>query len=67
MTTTIHRMTTRQLLTAGQVAEHCAVHRTTVNVWRRTGKLEPVAEANGIPLYDPAAVDAFAAARENRQ
>ena len=58
-------MTCRQLLTAAQVAEACDVHRTTVNVWRHAGRLVPVAEANGIPLYDPDMVTALAAVRRS--
>lgn len=56
-------MSSRELLTAGQVAGRAGVHRTTVHHWEKDGKLAAAQEVNGIRLFDAAVVDAFIAAR----
>lgn len=56
-------MPSRELLTAGQVAERAGVHRTTVHHWEKDGKLAAAQEVNGIRLFDAAVVDAYIASR----
>lgn len=53
-----------ELLTAGQVARICGVHRTTVHYWTLTNKLTPALVANGMNLYHPADVEALHAERQ---
>lgn len=60
------RMIKSELLTTGQVAEMCGVHRTTVNYWIISGKLPVAHEINGIRLIEKADVDRFAAQRKTK-
>lgn len=52
-----------RLLTTGEIAERCDVHRTTVFYWVKNGKLTPSQTVNGIRLFDETDVDRFLAER----
>ena len=56
-------MPATDLLTTAQVAERCHASVATVNRWAASGRLPVALTVPAGRLYDPAAVEAFAATR----